>query len=369
MEEREEQIRRHIQVLGHKGYGVSELRTFGMRPMVAYFDNIEDAVRLAIAMDGKAAGIYIGVQPRNVDLFDYAPNCWRPAVGKPQSNCASDKDIEYIVVVFFDIDVVSPERKEGYPASDDELERSLEAAQLLARQDGQALSCAICCSGNGHYVLAPIIPIAVDSEEIPLQFKRFCEQCAERVSQQVQGAKIDHVFNSSRVMRLMGTTNRKAHATPTRPHRRAYFVTEPMPAASMALHEMILNTEIPIIKQNSETPTSGIKCDLKKIEGCDFIKWCRKHAIEVTEPQWFAMFTNLARLADGPELIHEISKLDGGRYNREQTQRRIDRVIAHDYSPTSCESLIRLGFHCRKLHQCIVKAPMYLTSLYTIYRR
>jgi len=369
MKNRAEQIRQHIQFLDHEGYGVTELRIFDPKPMVAYVDNIADGIRLALEKDGQTSGVYIGVQPRNTDLFEKAPNCWTPAIGYPNSNCASDKDIEYITAIFFDIDVVSLMRKEGYPASDEEFDKSLEASQLLARQDGLAPSCVICCSGNGHYVLAPIVPIAVDSEEISLQFKKFCEQCADKASRQVQGVKIDPVYNLSRVMRLMGTINRKARATPTRPHRRAHFVTEPLPAASMALHEMILNTEEPNIKHNSEILPTGIKCDLRKIESCDFIKWCREHATEVTEPQWFAMITNLARLEDGPELIHEISKLDGRRYKQEQTQKRTERLIVCGYGPTSCRSLIKLGFHCRRLSQCSVKAPMYLTSLFTISRK
>ena len=362
-------IRAHYQILGHKGFGVTELRIFDPRPMVAYVDNVADGIRLVLDKDGHTSGIYVGVQPRNVDLFELAPNCWKPATGYPNSNCASDSDIEYITAVFFDIDVVSLKRRKGYPASDEELQKSLKAAQLLAQQDGLALSCAICCSGNGHHVLASIVPIAVDSEQIPLQFRQFCQERVARVTAQVQGAKIDSVFNPGRVMRLMGTLNRKGNPLPGRPHRRAHFVTEPMPAASMALHAMILNTDIPIIKPSGGMSTSGIKCDLKKIESCEFIKWCRKHATEVTEPQWFAMITNLARLANGPERIHEISKLDDVRYDWDRTQRLIRRMLANGYGPTSCESLIKLGFHCRKLRQCTTKAPMYLTSLYTIYRR
>jgi len=164
----------------------------------------------------------------------------------------------------------------------------------------------------------------------------------------------------------MGTRNRKGKVLPNRPHRRAYFVTEPIPAISMALHYMILNTEIPINKQGNKITVPKIECDLRKIENCDFIKWCRKYALAVTEPQWFAMITNLARLEGGPSLIHEISALDMFRYNHKQTQRLIERVVANGYSPTSCKKLIKLGFHCRKLGQCSVKAPTDLTFIHHI---
>jgi len=357
----------HVKILGHDGFGVTELRIFDPQPMVTYIDNIADGIRLASGKDGQTSGIYVGVQPRNIDLFDYAPNCWKPAVGNPQSNCASDRDIEYITAVFFDVDVVSPHRKTGCPASDEELQKSQEAALLLAGESGLASCSAICCSGNGHYVLTPIVPITVDSDEMPLQFKQFYQQLAARVSRQAQGVKLDPVYNLSRVMRLMGTVNRKGIETSDRSYRRAHFVTEPLPTTSYALHHMILNTEVAVSQKEVNAPSNALKCDLAKIEACEFIKWCRQHALDITEPQWFAMITNLARLEGGPKLIHQISALDLFRYDYQQTQRLIERVLRNGYSQTNCDKLSSLGFYCPKLGRCPVKAPMYLTALYSKY--
>ena len=359
-------IRHHLQLLGHDGFGVTELRIFGNHPMVAYIDNIEDIIRLAKEKDGKVDGIYVGVQPRSVDFFERAPNCWQPAIGGDKSNCACDKDIEYITAIFFDIDVVSSQRKKGYPASDNELQNTLKAAQLLGRQDGLALCSTICCSGNGHYVLVPIVPIPLDSE-VAAQLKQFCKQLTECVVAKINGAKFDFVFNLSRVMRLMGTVNRKGTETSDRPHRRAHFVTEPFPAMSQAAHHMILNTEVAVPQEKNKITSGTIKCDLAKIEGCDFIKWCRTHPTEVTEPQWFAMISNLARLEGGQKLIHQISALDKSRYDYRQTQRLIERILCNGYGQTNCEKLASLGFHCPKLGRCQAKAPMYMTSLYTKY--
>ena len=353
----------HVRLLGHSQYGVTELRTFEPRPMVAYADNENDIVRLATELDRKVPGIYIGIQPRPLDLFEKAPNCWKLAVSNPQTNCGRDQDIEFITAVFFDIDVVSIERTQGYPATKEELQQSLQAAILLSRENGLALSSTICCSGNGHYVLAPIVPIQVDGDDVDEKFRCFCHQIAKKIARQVSGIKIDPVYNLSRVMRLMGTVNGKGQPSEERPHRRAHFVTEPIPVRSMALYHMILNTEITV-------PTRGITyqpdknpCDLSKIESCEFIKWCRKKPMEVSEPQWFAMITNLAHLEGGPELIHEISSLDMFRYNHQQTQRLIERVQGRGYSPANCKTIRNNGFYCSKFGQCQVKAPMYLTHL------
>ena len=68
----------HRRLLGHDGYGVTELRTFDPKPLVAYTDNDEVTVLLALERNGSTSGIYIGVQPRPLELFDKAPNSWAP---------------------------------------------------------------------------------------------------------------------------------------------------------------------------------------------------------------------------------------------------------------------------------------------------
>lgn len=362
-------VHQHICLLGHDGYGISELRTFDGKPMVAYANNVEGVVRLCYKMDGHVSGIYVGVRPRPLELFDKAPNCWKPALSAPKCNCACDQDIEFITACFFNVDVVSNERMKGYPASEEELQRSYYAAKLLSREEGLALNSTICCSGNGHYVLTPIVPILVDGDEVPLKFRHFCQQLAEKMAGQVSSVKIDPVYNLSRVMRVMGTVNGKGQAVQKRPHRRAHFVTEPIPAKSLALHHMILNTEIASYPRPTGALSGTIRCDLSKIEKCEFIKWCRKYPMKLSEPQWFAMITNLAHLEGGPELIHAISGLDMVRYDYQQTLNLINRVQNRGYSPASCESICKLGFCCQKIELCQAKAPMYLTHLFSIWKR
>lgn len=359
----------HLQMLGHSRCGVSELRTFDGKPMVAYADNAETVVQLCNEMDGRVSGIYVGVQPRPLGLFDKAPNCWKPALSGPECNCAYDRDIEFITACFFDIDVVSSERMKGYPASEEELQESLHAAKLLSQKNGLAWNPTICCSGNGHYVLTPIVPIPVNSDEVARKFRRLCHQLARKIASQVHGVKIDPVYNAGRVMRLMGTINGKGQAVHGRPHRRAHFVTEPIAVKSMELHRWILSTEITSCLGKIVAISGTIKCDLSKIEECEFIKWCRKCPMHLSEPQWFAMITNLTHLEGGPELAHEISRLDTVRYDYEQTQNKIKRVQNRGYSPTSCESLDLLGFCCPKFGHCHARAPMYLTDLFTVWQR
>ena len=370
-------ISNHWKMLGHRDLGVTELRTFDPGPMVAYVDNADDFVRLCLEMEGKTSGIYVGAQPRPLWLFDKAPDCWRPARSGAERNCACDNDIEYITTVFFDIDVVSTERTKGRPASNEELLQTLHAARLLCREEGWALSSTICRSGNGHYVLAPIVSVPVDGDEVAVKFKHFCHQLAERVANRITGAKFDPVFNLSRVMRVMGTTNRKGRPVPGRPHRRAHFVTQPTFVRSTALHHMIVNTEADEPCRTIKPLSKGLLCDLRKLEDCEFIAWCRAYPQCVGEPLWWAMITNLAYLEGGTQLIHEISRLDVSRYDYSDTQRVIERVVEAGYKPVLCKTLAseammcpgRGSFHCQRIDQCPAKAPMYTATSYTVYQR
>ncbi|MFH1613774.1 MAG: hypothetical protein ABIG61_01640 [Planctomycetota bacterium] len=255
----EASIKKHLQLLGHEGFGVTELRVFNPRPKVAYVDNIKNALRLVQEMVGYAHGIYIGVQPRPLRLFDKAPNRWAKAVSNPGSNCACDSDIEFITACFWDIDVVSEARKHGHPASEEELLESLDAADLLSRQVGLALTSTICFSGNGHYVLTPIVPIKVDNKEIAHKFRVFCQQLAMKASDYDSAVKFDPVFNLSRIMRLMGTLNLKGTPIENRSYRTANFVTKPVKSQSMLLHNMIIDTEAPSIQNNHEPFARDIK--------------------------------------------------------------------------------------------------------------
>ncbi len=375
--ELEQQIRAHMALLGHEGLGVTELRVFDPCPSVAYADSADAVVRLCMEMDGKASGLYVGAQSRPAHLYDRAPNRWVRARGGPNGNCARDADIEYIVVLVWDIDVISPERQLGHPASDEELKRTGFAAQLLSRREGLALSSAIVCTGNGHQLWAPIVPVCVDDPQVALQFKRLCEWLARDVADKVQGVRIDRIFNLSRVVRVPGTLNLKGRPLPDRPHRRARFVTAPPLGRSLALHHMILNTELDYRTPVEQNLAVGLKCDLARIEECQFIRWCRQQAQQVSEPQWFALISNLARLQGGSELVHMISALDAGRYDYADTQRVIERILREGYQPVNCRTITspamaRPGggvFHCSRIGKCPAKAPMYMAAIRAVQQK
>jgi len=266
------------------------------------------------------------------------------------------------------------ERSKGHPASEEELKQTFHAAELLSHEDGLALNSVICCSGNGHYVLAPLVPIPVDSFEVARQFKQFGHQIAREIADHVKDVKIDPVYNRSRVMRLMGTWNSKGFPVAGRLHRRAHFITNLPAGRSIALHHMILNTDVDELRNPAGPLLKGLRCDLRKLENCQFIQWCRAYLEHVSEPLWWALITNLAYLEGGISLIHEISRLDMYRYDHCDTERVIQRVINSGYKPVLCKTLSsqamtcsgRGRFQCSQINQCPARSPMFMAALHTI---
>lgn len=120
----------HYRLLLHAGLGATELRVFAPSPRVGYVNNEADFVRLCRIAELYVPGLYVGVQPRPLNLFDLAPNRWVPAAGGPAGNCAKDTDIDYVSALYFDIDVHTPKKNAGHPASDAELEKTLATVRI-----------------------------------------------------------------------------------------------------------------------------------------------------------------------------------------------------------------------------------------------
>ena len=369
----EDAIRSHHMLLGHKGFGVSELRLFDPYPRVAYADSDAEVIRLCQEADSQAKGVYIGVQPRPLHFFEFAPNQWVSATGGHQGNCARDKDIEYWTTLYFDIDVNTALRAERFASSLQELTYTLRAAQLLSNYQYVIDVATIACTGNGHCVLVPITPMPLYSREDMTNVRNFCNQLVHIISGRTIHVRFDPVFNASRVMRMIGTKNGKGQEKVGRCHRTSFFVTSPIVERSSYLQTMIHNMESTTPTVCDKKLTTGIKCNLENIEKCEFIKWCRCYPNRVSEPHWFGLITNLAWLEGGPDLIHEISRLDNARYSYGETQQRIERVLISEYRPIRCQFIVsgsmshskQGSFYCSKLESCPVRAPMYITALKT----
>lgn len=91
------------------------------------------------------------------------------------------------------------------------------------------------------------------------------------------------------------------------------------------------------------------------IDKCAFVRYCRDNSARLSEPQWYAMVTNVAPARDGVALVHEISK-PYPKYNRAETDEKIRHALAEN-KPHTCAYIQKtLGF--RGCTNCNVKSPV-----------
>lgn len=94
------------------------------------------------------------------------------------------------------------------------------------------------------------------------------------------------------------------------------------------------------------------------LENCYFIKHCQEKPATLSEPEWYAMISNVARGDGGRDLAHELSKPYPG-YSQMETNKKIDHALNNGY-PHTCEYIQQeLGFECPENGaMCIVTAPV-----------
>jgi hypothetical protein len=93
---------------------------------------------------------------------------------------------------------------------------------------------------------------------------------------------------------------------------------------------------------------------------CAFIRHCRDDALTLTEPEWYAMISNVGRCANGPEAVHRLSAPYPG-YSPQETEAKILHAL-QDTGPHSCAYIKALGFTRCPAGGCGVKAPIGLTQ-------
>lgn len=95
---------------------------------------------------------------------------------------------------------------------------------------------------------------------------------------------------------------------------------------------------------------------------CAFLKYCHNNRATLTEPLWYAMVSNVARISPGgPDLVHALSQGHPG-YSRSETDQKILHSL-NGAGPHTCQNIKDtmkgcIGKDCGK--DCHVKAPIAL---------
>jgi hypothetical protein len=350
------------ELLGHELCGITELRALGEHgPWVAYADNAASFVDLAMERNRRGDHVYVGLQPRPTTMGQLAWNAWQPARGGGDGNVARGTDIEYLSAVALDIDVSTPPRSAGHPASEDELGTCVQVARHILRVDGFVGTAAVALSGNGAYVLNPVAPFPV-KPGTNAALKAMERRWVAEVGPLPRGVRIDPIMDLPRIIRVIGTVNFKGTPAPDRPHRRSRFLTLPAIGGRQNLiSEQVCQESAfrakPSVSRSAMNMHHG---DLERFEACGFVQWILRDAPRIPEPAWMDFLIQCAWLDGGDKLAHRISQRDAQRYSQEETQARLERIRRAGYRPRRCRDLAGANgaFVCPRIRDCPAHRPI-----------
>jgi hypothetical protein len=220
------EIRRAIGLVAVSG-GVIEIRAPKIpgrgKPytVAGYFTDLDKAAQAAWLLDSrrKAPGVYIVLNEINPALLARSPNQLTDYL----DSTTSDSDIIRRRWLPLDFD---PKRPAGVSASEDEHCE----AEDLARECTAWLHSSgwplpiLADSGNGAHLL---YRIDLPNDEASTALVR---DTIAAVAEHFKGRGVDvdrNVFNAARIFKVYGTTARKGHHMPDRPHRLAQLIEVP----------------------------------------------------------------------------------------------------------------------------------------------
>jgi hypothetical protein len=153
--------------------------------------------------------------------------------------------------------------------------------------------------------------------------------------------------DASRILRMPGSLNHKY------PHLPQVKIVESNPERQYALDDF--DSLLPQVEEGIEDQRQYAQERserLNEIMRCAFLQHCDRDRATLSEPEWYAMVSVLARETGGPDLIHDLSRGYPG-YSPQETDRKILHAI-NDSGPATCERIKSL-WACGR--GCGVKSP------------
>lgn len=225
-------------------------------------------------------------------------------------------------------------------------------------------------SGNGVHIL---IGVAQPFDSVYLRTnKPYYKALCGRVNQALfnsglAGTADTVVFSEARLLRMPFTKNVKKDKEDTHctlvsgnlsPLDIDLFVLSDLPSVGEGEH-VNLNTLLRLPDPDTEAV----------LDGCGFIKHCIESEEPITEPQWYAMLSVVARLENGIELAHNASRPIGRKHStltKEATAQKIKHSI-EAAGPRTCSNISQMYEGCKTCpHFGKITSPILITGPNTI---
>jgi hypothetical protein len=231
-------IPRTLRLLRPADGDVIEIRALGRNKFSSsgYFNDVAQAAQAALACDSRprVTGVYAVLNQVNPLCFARSPNDMTD-YGEPST---SDNDITRRRWIPLDFDPVRPA---GVGATGEQVTGAETAAEhmraMLAEQFNWPEPVKA-VSGNGAYLLYAIdLPNDEEVRDIIAAALKVIDTLL-REANEVTPVKVrldQTMLNAARILRVLATTNRKGHPTPSQPHRRSRLVAIPEPLTVLTL--------------------------------------------------------------------------------------------------------------------------------------
>jgi hypothetical protein len=152
-----------------------------------------------------------------------------------------------------------------------------------------------------------------------------------------------------------------------RPRKRRCWPSDdelsPCPALVALYHDMVAAIErslAPAARSGRSQSTAWGEVGLL-LTRCAFIRHCREHATRLSEPEWYAMVSNVARCSNGAAAVHRLSAPYPD-YSPAETEAKIAHAL-QDTGPHTCAFIQSLGFQGCPPEGSGVKAPIGLSRV------
>lgn len=217
-------------------------------------------------------------------------------------------------------------------------------------------------SGNGLHIYI-FLDYIIDTIEFFNENRVYYKTLAGILDYEFKKAKLagsvdSLVFAPSRTLRTPNTLNVKRGKL----QKHSSFIHLNTTPIDWRLEDCIKIEQIKVEDQIAEKSLKHLKLHTGSVlKGCSFLNWCKSNQDEVSEGQWYAMLSILARLENAQDLAHEYSCMHHS-YTEEETDIKLEYASANS-GPRTCNNIATMYSGCATCpHYGKIASPIMIKS-------